>query len=83
MYISEIQKEIQQKFSVSKIIAFELVTFSFDEREYLSLWANMLTNSLNNSGTTKTEFFNWRSFRVTKKYDKNTAVDISALFWDF
>ena len=40
----------------------------------------MLTKSLNISDTTKTEFLKPIFFKVIKKYDKNTAVQIEAVF---
>ena len=40
----------------------------------------MLTKSLKISETTKTEFFELILFRVIKKYDKNTVVEIYAVF---
>ena len=41
----------------------------------------MLTNNLKISDTTKKEFFERSSLRVTKKYGKTIAVQISAVFW--
>ena len=36
----------------------------------------MLTNSLKISDTTKNDFLSGLSFKVIKKYDKNTAIQI-------
>ena len=42
----------------------------------MSSGVNMLTNSLNYSDTTKTEFLELISFEGHQKYDRNTAVQI-------
>ena len=55
-------------------------TRAFTEREYLSSGVNKLTNSVKISGTTKTEFLELIFFHNDKKYDKNTAVQIYAVF---
>ena len=56
---------------------------AFTEREYLSSGVIKLTNSLKISDTTKTEFLRWFSLKVIKKYDKNTGLQIYAVFRTF
>ena len=40
----------------------------------------MLKNSLKISDTTKAEFLELKFFQIDRKYDKSTAVKISAVF---
>ena len=53
------------------------LTFSFTEREYLSLGVNMLTNNLKISDTTETQFFELISFQSDRKiYRKYCCADL-------
>ena len=53
------------------------LTFSFTEREYLSLGVNMLTNNLKISDTTETQFFELIFFQSDRKiYRKYSCADL-------
>ena len=47
----------------------------------MSLGVNMFTNSLKISDTTETKFLEHISLQSDQKYEKNTAVQIYAMFW--
>ena len=49
-------------------------------REFLSLAANVLTNSPKILQITKRDFFNSISFTVINKYDRGAAVQMSTVF---
>ena len=55
-------------------------TLAFTDRQYFSSGVNMLTNSLQISDTTKTEFVELIFCLSYQKNDKNTAGQIRAVF---
>ena len=78
MYSPKKQQKIQKIFLDFDIIAFELVVL--DTRFYweriLAIGVNMLTDILKILDATKPGFLELISFRGTKKFGKNTAVQI-------
>ena len=69
------QQKIMQIIFDLEIIACELIALviPFTAKEYLSSAVNMLINSLKISDSIKTK---WCTFRVIKKYEKNTFLHI-------
>ena len=80
------QQKIQKFFFDFEIIAFELLALNicFYREIILASGVNMLTNSLKISDITKMKLFGLIFFQIDhKKYDKNTVLQISAVFGTF
>ena len=68
MHISEMQQEIEKKFLLSYINAFELVALNTSfYRERILIIASQYLNSLKISDTTKTDFFQLKIFHSDEK----------------